>query len=222
MKKILALTLASVMMISSSLCVFASEDASSDSGSKSITADDIKKLEDKINSLTNEIEALTKAVKAKQTIVVNNNSGGGGSSSGGGSSTPAPSNSGNVVSYGSTTVYQGGKIEINGGRSNVTFTIKAPGGGTMTSATKLASNLKGSLVSCVTTSSPGASFATAKVNFFVSGVQPGDNIAVYQIQGNQWVQLPVAEIRTDHVVVNMTKHGTLAFVRVPVLASTTN
>jgi hypothetical protein len=127
----------------------------------------------------------------------------------------------NAVSYGGNIVGQGGHVEINGGKSNVTFIVGVPDGGTMTSATSLAANLKGSLLNCVTVTSTVA-FKNAKVNFYVTGVTAGDNIAVYQVQNGKWVQLPTAEIRQDHVVVNMTRYGTLAFIRVPVLASVTN
>ncbi len=127
----------------------------------------------------------------------------------------------NAVSYGGNIVAQGGHVEINGGKSNVTFIVGVPDGGTMTSAASLAANLKGSLVNCVTVTSTVA-FKNARVNFYVSGVTAGDNIAVYQVQNGKWVQLPTAEIRQDHVVVNMTRYGTIAFIRVPVLASITN
>lgn len=220
MKRILALTLCCVMFISSSLCVFASGGNSNSEGSPSI-GDVVRELEEikKQNAeYEKQIAALTAAVKAKQTIIVNNGGGGGG----GGKSTPAPApSSGNYVNFGGTVTYQGGKIEINGGRSNATFTITAPSSSVISSAGTLANKVGGSLVSCITTSSPGVGFKTAKVNFFVGGVQIGDNIAVYQNQGGTWVQLPVVEIRQDHVVVNMTRHGDLAFVRVPVLASIT-
>ncbi|WP_029233662.1 hypothetical protein [Butyrivibrio sp. VCB2006] len=126
----------------------------------------------------------------------------------------------NAVSYGGNIVGQGGHVEINGGKSNVTFIVGVPDGGTMTSATALAASLKGSLVNCVTVTSTVA-FKSAKVNFYVTGVTAGDNIAVYQAQNGKWVQLPTAEIRQDHVVVNMTRYGTIAFIRVPVLASVT-
>ena len=220
MKRLIALAMASVMMFSASVVCFAADNttpAEVAEGSKSPTAEEIMET---IEELSKRIEDLTRAVNAKQTIVVNN---GGSSSSGGGgrSSSPAATTN-NVVSYGSNIVYQGGKIEINGGRSNVTFTITAPNGGAMTSATSLAAQVGGSLVNCINTSSPGVNFANAKVNFFVSGVEAGDNIAVYQSQNGTWVQLPVAEIRKDHVVVNLTRHGTIAFVRVPVLATITN
>ncbi|ADL35125.1 hypothetical protein bpr_I2392 [Butyrivibrio proteoclasticus B316] len=124
----------------------------------------------------------------------------------------------NAVSYGGNVVAQGGHVEINGGKSNVTFIVGVPDGGTMTSAASLAANVKGSLINCVTVTSTVA-FRNARVNFYVSGVTAADNIAVYQLQNGKWVQLPTPEIRQDHVIVNMTRYGTLAFIRVPVLAS---
>lgn len=224
MKRILALTISMVMLISSSLCVFAAEQApaASNEGEGSISQI-VQDLIDRIdkNQTSNEkemqelrdaIAALTKAVNAKGS------SGGGGRSQAPTASTPSNSN---YVNFGGTVTYQGGKIEINGGRSNVTFTITAPSSSVISSANTLAGKVGGSLVSCITTSSPGVGFKTAKVNFYVGGVQTGDNIAVYQNQGGTWVQLPVVEIRQNHVVVNMTRHGEIAFIRVPVLASIT-
>ena len=217
MKRILATALVSVMLISSSLTAFATSSEEQElGGSYSITKEEWEKMQKDLDQLTkdnkslqNKIDALTKAVNAK-------NSGGGGGSK---SSSVPTSSSDNYVNFGGNITYQGGKIEINGGRSNVTFTIKAPAGGTVTSAASLAGKVGGSLVSCIETSSPGVAFSTAKVNFFISGVQAGENIAVYQNQNGTWVQLPVVEIRKDHVVVNMSRHGALAFVRVPVMAS---
>ena len=157
-------------------------------------------------------------------------------SSGGGGGAPAgrtPTNSGtsdprtqalirsNAVSYGGNIVSQGGHVEINGGKSNVTFLVGVPDGTTMNSAASLAASVSGSLINCVTVSSSVA-FRTAKVNFYITGVNIGDNIAVYQVQGGKWVQLQTAEIRKDHVVVNMSQTGVVAFVRVPVLATTTH
>ena len=213
MKKILALALASVMVVSSTICVCA---ADTNDGAVSPTAEKIKQLENEIRGLEAEIAELTKAIKASQ----NNGGGGGGSSSGGGST--APTSGSNSVSYNGVVAYQGGKIEINGGKSNATFTITAPGGNVLSSAQNLAGKVGGSLVTCVSTSSPGVAFSNAKVNFFVSGVQAGDNIAAYQNQGGSWVQIPVVEIRKDHVVVTMTRHGDIAFVRVPVMATISN
>jgi hypothetical protein len=169
--------------------------------------------------LTTQIQNLANAIYAK---------GGGGSSSSGGSGGGGNSSSSNdfykknnLVGYGSTIIGQGGHVEINGGKSNITFTLTPATGGQVTSATGFASGIKGTLLGVVTTSSPGASFTLAKVNFYVSGVVDGDNIAAYQYQNNKWVQIPVVEVRKDHVVVNMSQHGTIAFIRVPVMAYVT-
>ncbi len=216
MKRIIAIALCSVMLFSSSICVCAADPSTGGSTSVEKEIEEIKRQNEELKK---QIAALAELVKAKQKIVIEQKGNGGG---GGRSSAPAPTSSGNYVNYGGTVTYQGGKVEINGGRSNVTFTIKAPSSGVATSAGTLATQLGGSLLSCINTSTPGVGFKTAKVNFYVSGVQDGDNIAVYQNQAGSWVQLPTTEIRKDHVVVNLTKHGDIAFIRVPVLAAVTN
>ena len=66
-----------------------------------------------------------------------------------------------------------------------------------------------------TTSQVVGKFGTAQVNFYAKGVKAGQLIKVYQMVNGQWVELTVAEIREDHVVVNMTSHGTLAFIEMP-------
>ncbi|MBQ7616054.1 MAG: hypothetical protein IJU77_13490 [Butyrivibrio sp.] len=217
MKKILALAVASVVMVSSTVCAFATENTT---GSFSPEAQKvIEDLQKQIKDNEKQINDNNKLINdLTYQLITSKSSGGGGGSSSSSSTPSAPSGSGNVVNYGGTVTYQGGKVEINGGKSNVTFTIKVPSSSVMSSANQLAGKLGGSLLSCISTSSPGASFSNAKVNFYVGGVTAGDNIAVYQNQNGSWVQLPVAEVRQDHVVVNMTKHGDLAFVRVPVMA----
>ena len=217
MKRILALTLCCVMFVSSSICAFANEGPKdTQNGSPSV-----EKIIEELEEMKAQNEALAKQVAALAEAVRASNSGG----NGGGRSNPAPAavtSSNNVVNYGGTVTYQGGKVEINGGKSNVTFSINAPSQAVMKSANNLASQLKGSLLSCISTSSPGVGFNSAKVNFYVSGVSANDSIAVYQNQNGSWVQLVVSETHQDHVVVNLTRHGDLAFVRVPVLASVTN
>ena len=220
MKRILALALASVMMVSSTICVCAAETTTGEDPSVTMSPETKKVIEDlqnEIKGLENQINDLIKAVQASQS-----KSGGGGGSSSPSTPSAPPTNTGNSVSYGGTVAYQGGKVEINGGKSNVTFTIKAPSSGVMSSANSLATRLGGSLLTCINTSSPGVAFSNAKVNFFVSGVTNADNVAVYQNQNGTWVQLVVAEVRQDHVVVNLSRHGDIAFVRVPVLASVTH
>ncbi len=213
MKKILALVLASVIMVSTSFSALAAENVTE--GSRSVTAEDIEKLQGEIDQLTGQIKKLTKAVQAM-------NKGGGG----GGTPSPAEPRSAilkrnNAVAYYGNTVAQGGHVEINGNKSNVTFVLNVPNSGIISSANQLAGSLGGVLINCVQTSSPGVAFSSAKCNFYCSGVNVGDNIAVYQQQKKGWVQLSVAEIRKDHVVVNMSGHGPIAFIRVPALATVT-
>ncbi|MCR5555968.1 MAG: hypothetical protein K6F75_00195 [Butyrivibrio sp.] len=206
--------------------------------------DEILELKDDISSQKDTITGLNEQVKkqAAEIAVLQNaiKASGGGSKSGSSQSSPPPRSNGrapsgpsstdtrtqalirnNAVSYGGNIVAQGGHVEINGGRSNATFLVGAPDGGTMNSAYSLAASVQGSLINCVIVSSAVA-FRTAKVNFYITGVNIGDNIAVYQIQGGKWVQLQTAEIRKDHVVVNMSQTGVVAFVRVPVLATATH
>jgi hypothetical protein len=209
MKKILALLLACTLFVSSTMCVCAYDNTTAKKkGSKSVTTEDLQK---EIDELIRQINALNDALRA----------GGGGDRGGANSSQEAAYAKNNVVNYGGFVIGQGGHVEINGGRSNVTFKISPANGSQVSAANSLASSVGGALISCINTSSPGVSFANAKVNFYLSGVNAGDNIAVYQQQGKNWVQLSTAEIRKDHVVVNMTKHGTLAFIKVPVLAAAT-
>ena len=111
-------------------------------------------------------------------------------------------------------IAQGGHVQINGGKSNVTFTLAAPTSGVLSSAAKYADSVGGTLLHCVTTSSPGVSFKTATANFTVTGVAANDPIAVYQLQGKDWVQVLVSSITNNHVTVNLTQHGPLAFVRI--------
>ena len=242
MKRILALMVAGVVLFSSSISVCATSGAANTAssavqdGSTSPSAEELKK---EIEELKSEIEAqakimneqtaqITKLVKEVQATADR-----AARAAAAAVSAPAqpvgagsPTNDvrtqqlirNNAVSYGNNVISQGGHVEINGGKSNVTISIGAPDSGTVSQANSLATNLKGTLLNCVTMSSPVA-FNTAKVNFYMPGVVTNDNIAVYQIQNSKWVQVPTAEIRQDHVVVNLTKSGTLAFVRVPVLAT---
>ena len=85
----------------------------------------------------------------------------------------------------------------------------------MSSAKTLASSLVGKVLNVAQIKASVSGFKTATVNFYLKGTKAGQNIKVYQYVNGQWVALTVAEIRADHVVVNMTSLGTLAFIEVP-------
>ncbi len=190
-------------------------------------ANDNKELEQKKAQLTKQLESTNKsldaAVKAKNKYEEKYNN-----------ATAAPKrretpsreqvfSKNNAVGDGDGGyVAQGGHVQINGGKSNVTFTLSAPTSGVLSSANKYANSVGGTLLHCVTTSSPGVSFKTATVNFTVTGVYANDTIAVYQLQGKNWVQVMVTSITDNHVTVSLTQHGPLAFVRVAAVATATH
>ena len=113
-----------------------------------------------------------------------------------------------------TPVGQGGHVIINGAPSNQTFSVLKPVLAYVNSAKTLANGLGGRVLN-VATIKASVSFNTATVNFYAKGVKAGQNIKVYQYVNGTWVEVEVTEIRDDHVVVNMTSLGTLAFVELP-------
>lgn len=115
-----------------------------------------------------------------------------------------------------TPMGQGGHVVINGAPSNVTFFLLKPTKEAAALAKSQAAALGGKVLNVVTTTSQVVGkFSTARVNFYAKGVKAGQLIKVYQLVNGAWVELTVAEIRKDHVVVDLTSHGTLAFIEVP-------
>ena len=110
-------------------------------------------------------------------------------------------------------VAQGGNVIINGAPSNQTFSVLKPADGAVSVAKSYASNIGGTLLNVVKVDA-SVGFNTATVNFYMPGVTAGNNIKVVQLIDGQWSDVSVAEVRADHVVVDMTALGTLAFVAV--------
>lgn len=113
-----------------------------------------------------------------------------------------------------TPLGQGGHVIINGAPSNQTFAVLKPVLAEVTSAKTQAAALGGKVLN-VAKIKASVGFKTATVNFYTKGVKAGQNIKVYQFINGVWTELEVTEIREDHVVVNMTSLGTLAFIEVP-------
>lgn len=112
-------------------------------------------------------------------------------------------------------VGQGGHVIINGAPSNQVFSVLKPSLDNVTSAKAFASTLGGKVLNVVKVNASISKFRTARVNFYMSGITAGQNIKVFQIVNGQWLEVEVAEIRADHIVVDMTSLGTLAFIEVP-------
>lgn len=113
-----------------------------------------------------------------------------------------------------TPVAQGGKVIINGAPSNQTFSVLKPYLAEVNSAKTQAAALGGSVLNVARIDASIGGFNTATVNFYMPGVAAGNNIQVYQLVDGQWSSLNVSEIRKDHVVVDLTSLGTIAFIEV--------
>ena len=113
-------------------------------------------------------------------------------------------------------VSQGGNVIINGAPSNQTFSVLKVLSGHTDSAKAQAASLGGTVLN-VARIDASVYFDTATVNFYMPGVTAGQNIQVYQYDytNGQWTGVAVAEIREDHVVVDMISLGVLAFIEVP-------
>lgn len=110
---------------------------------------------------------------------------------------------------------QGGHVIINGVPSNQTFSVLKPIAENVNLAKAQAAALDGTVLNVAQISASVTGFNTATVNFYLQGIRTGQNIKVYQLVNGQWVELTVTEIRDDHIVVDMTSLGTLAFIEVP-------
>ena len=112
-------------------------------------------------------------------------------------------------------VGQGGHVIINGAPSNQVFSVLKPTLSMVHSAKAFAASLGGRVLNVVRINASISGFRTARVNFYMKGVRAGQNIKVFQNFSGQWLEVEVAEIREDHVVVDMTSLGTLAFIEMP-------
>ncbi len=110
---------------------------------------------------------------------------------------------------------QGGHVILNGAPSNQVFSVLKPAAANVSSAKTFAASLGGSVLTVARVNASVNGFQTARVNFYLKGIKAGQNIKVFQIVNGKWIELSVAEIRADHVVVDMTALGTLAFIEMP-------
>ena len=110
-----------------------------------------------------------------------------------------------------TPVAQGGNVILDGVETNATFSVDKP----MSNFVKIAESLaasEGCLVFNVVDVKFAMPFKNATVNFYTPGVESGQDIQALLYTDGEWADQEVEEIREDHVVVNMTDTGVLAFV----------
>lgn len=112
-----------------------------------------------------------------------------------------------------TPVGQGGNVIIDGKASNVTLSVQKPLLFHVNSAKTQAEAVSGKVLNVVDIKT-SVSFGNATVNFYMPGVTADTKVQVYQYADKQWTSVGVAEVREDHVVVDMTRPGVLAFFEV--------
>lgn len=112
-------------------------------------------------------------------------------------------------------VGQGGKIMINGVATNLTATLAKADKSGVEGAKAQAAALEGTLLNVVKIGFPGANYNVATINFYLKGLDAGTKVVVKQYVNGAWIDVEVIEIRADHVVLNLTAPGVVAFVAVP-------
>lgn len=115
-----------------------------------------------------------------------------------------------------TPVAQGGNVILDGQATNVTFPVQKPELSRVYSAKDYAASLGGNVLNVVKIETH-VGFDVANVNFYMPGITGQENIHVYTYNEstNTWSELTVTEKRADHVAVNMTGTGVLAFIVTP-------
>lgn len=112
-------------------------------------------------------------------------------------------------------VGQGGDVIVDGVQTDLTFSVLKADADHSGVAKKFAGTLGGKVLNVVTVKTPVTlGFSVANVNFYTPGITAGQNVKVYKYNKGEWVEFNVTEVREDHVVVDMTSGGVIAFIEV--------
>lgn len=103
-------------------------------------------------------------------------------------------------------VAQGGGIIIDGVATNVMATISKVDIAFVDSAR---ASQEGTVLNVVDVQFPAMA---ATINFYMPGVAADMNIAAVQYADDVWADVEVAEVRADHVVLNLKQNGKVAFI----------
>lgn len=201
-KKYLALLLAGTLMFSMAIVVSASENSGYGSWSGNSTSDSSYEGSSSEGNSSSEagvsVATSSAAQEAGKSVGEYNNNAVTG--------TPGLTNA--------LPVAQGGGVIIDGTKTNQSFTVSKAALAQVNSAKTQAAALNGTVLNVVYISG-SVSFSTANVNYYMPGITGTENIQVYQLSGDQWTPVTVTEVRADHVIVDMTSYGVLAFIQVP-------
>lgn len=217
LSKVISLSMAAVMMLSMPVMAAESPSRSSGSSSSSLSAAEIAEREEAAKeeaiavAYARAAEADARAAEASGIPMATTVAARGENKTVGEYANNAVAELSGVSTV--VPVAQGGNVIINGAPSNQTFSVLKPSDGALSVAKTYASNLGGALLNVVEVNA-SVGFQTATVNFYMPGVTAANNIKVVQWSNGQWVDVTVAEVRADHVVVDMTSLGTIAFIEV--------
>lgn len=112
-------------------------------------------------------------------------------------------------------VGQGGKIIINGVATNLTATLSKVTKSVATDAKSQAAVLGGTLLNVLKVDFPGANYNVATINFYLKGLEAGKKVVAKQYVNGAWIDVEIVEVRAEHVVLNLTHSGAVAFVELP-------
>lgn len=105
------------------------------------------------------------------------------------------------------TVGQGGNLVVNGVQTNMSATISKVTNRAYVDSVRI--EQEGTLLNVVDVQYPAVE---ATINFYTPGITGEMEIVALQYNSGVWVDVEVAEVREDHVVLNMKGNGVVAFV----------
>ena len=105
------------------------------------------------------------------------------------------------------TVGQGGNLVVNGQVTNMSATISKVTNRAYVDSVRI--EQEGRVLNVVDVSYPATE---ATINFYMPGVTAEDAIVALQYNAGTWVEVEVAEVRADHVTLNMKGNGVVAFI----------
>lgn len=105
-----------------------------------------------------------------------------------------------------TPVAQGGNLVVDGVVTNMTATISKVD---VAFVDSVRAAQEGTVLNVVDVRFPAKA---ATINFYMPGVAADANIVALQYVDGAWVEVEVAEVRGDHVVLNLKQNGIVAFI----------
>lgn len=105
------------------------------------------------------------------------------------------------------TVGQGGNLVVNGQVTNMSATISKVTNRAYVDSVRI--EQEGRVLNVVEVSYPATE---ATINFYMPSVTAEDAIVALQYNAGTWVEVEVAEVRADHVTLNMKGNGVVAFI----------